>query len=163
RRRPAPPAPAPATGGRSAVRAWRAVPVGCGIRSRRVRDLAPGGASWARRYTSAPANAPISDDRTDLPGHDPAPERLLGETGLRADPAAGPRSRCRHLPPGDLPARAGARAMECGLRAALAPSHRRPLRREPQPPAALLPVPGGDEAQPGQHRRAVLRLAEGAG
>ena len=24
---------------------------------------------------------------------------------------------------------------------------RRPLRREPEPPAALLPVPGGDEAQ----------------
>src|SRR5690606_8289422 len=31
-----------------------------------------------------------------------------------------------------------------------------------QPPAALLPVPGGDEAQPRQHRRAVLRLAQGA-
>jgi hypothetical protein len=37
--------------------------------------------------------------------------------------------------------------------------HRRPLRREPQPPAALLPVPGGDEAQSRQHPGAVPRLA----
>src|SRR3546814_8617917 len=49
------------------------------------------------------------------------------------------------------------------LRAALPPPHRRPLRPEPQPPAALLPVPGGDEALARQHRRAVLRVAEGTG
>src|SRR5690606_7692372 len=98
----------------------------------------------------------------DLPAADPAPERLLGGAGLRADPATRPGGRCRHLPSGHLPALARAGAMECRLRAALPPSDRRPLRREPQPPAALLPVPGGDEAQPRQHRRAVLRLAQGA-
>ena len=36
--------------------------------------------------------------------------------------------------------------MERRLRAALAPAEGRALRREPQPPAALLPVPGGAEA-----------------
>jgi glycyl-tRNA synthetase alpha chain len=32
----------------------------------------------------------------------------------------------------------------------------RSLRREPEPPAALLPVPGGDEAEPGEHPGALL-------
>ena len=44
------------------------------------------------------------------------------------------------------------------LRPAFAPPGRRPLRREPQPPAALLPVPGG-EAQPGQHPGSVPGVA----
>jgi UDP-N-acetylglucosamine enolpyruvyl transferase len=35
------------------------------------------------------------------------------------------------------------------LRAAVAPPEGRPLRREPEPPAALLPVPGGAEAGAG--------------
>src|SRR5690606_40925836 len=96
----------------------------------------PRGARWPRRYTSGPVNTPISDDRTDLPGHDHAPQRLLGEAGLRADPAAGPRGRCRHLPSGHLPARAGAGAVERGLRAAFAAPDRRPLRRKSEPPAA---------------------------
>ena len=36
--------------------------------------------------------------------------------------------------------------MERGLRAAVAPAERRPLRREPEPAAALLSVPGDPEA-----------------
>src|SRR3546814_574967 len=80
-----------------------------------------------------------------------------------AGAAARPRSRRRHLPPGHLPALARPGAVERRLRAALPPPHRRPLRPEPQPPAALLPVPGGDEALARQHRRAVLRVAEGTG
>jgi glycyl-tRNA synthetase alpha subunit len=36
--------------------------------------------------------------------------------------------------------------VERRLRAAVAPPEGRPLRREPEPPAALLPVPGGAEA-----------------
>ena len=38
----------------------------------------------------------------------------------------------------------------------------RPLRREPEPAAALLPVPGGAEAGAGRHPRALPRLARGA-
>ena len=49
------------------------------------------------------------------------------------------------------------------LRAAVAPAKGRPLRREPEPPAALLPVPGGAEAGAGRHPRAVSRLAEALG
>ena len=46
-------------------------------------------------------------------------------------------------------ARTRSQALERGLRAALAPAQGRPLRREPQPPAALLPVPGDHEAVSG--------------
>jgi glycyl-tRNA synthetase alpha chain len=49
------------------------------------------------------------------------------------------------------------------LRAALAPPQGRPLRREPEPPAALLPVPGGAEAGAGKHPGALPRLAARAG
>ena len=52
----------------------------------------------------------------------------------------------RHLPPGDHAARARAEAVERGLCAAVAPAEGRPLWREPQPAAALLPVPGDPEA-----------------
>src|SRR5690606_15838051 len=132
------------------------------------RGSVPAGPAAARSAailarSRKPPNPAPDDDRTHLPGTDCPPRRVLGGAGLRADPAVGPGGRRRHLPPGHLPARAGARAVERGLRAAFAPPHRRPLRREPQPPAALLPVPGGDEAQSRQHRRAVLRLAEGTG
>ena len=48
-------------------------------------------------------------------------------------------------------ARARPQALERGLRAALAPAQGRPLRREPQPAAALLPVPGDHEAVAGRH------------
>ena len=43
----------------------------------------------------------------------------------------------------------GARAVARRLRAAEPASVRWALRREPQPPAALLPVPGHHEAEPG--------------
>ena len=55
-----------------------------------------------------------------------------------------------HVPHGHDAARARARRVAVRLRAALPPSHRRPLRREPQPHAALLPVPGHPEAFAGQ-------------
>ena len=44
----------------------------------------------------------------------------------------------------------GPEALERRLCAALAPAEGRPLRREPQPAAALLPVPGDPEAVAGQ-------------
>ena len=52
----------------------------------------------------------------------------------------------RHDPHGDVPALDRARALGRGLPAALPPPHRRPLRRQPQPPPALLPVPGAAQA-----------------
>ena len=45
----------------------------------------------------------------------------------------------------------GPEALERGLRPALAPAQGRPLRREPQPAAALLPVPGDPEAVAARH------------
>jgi tetrameric-type glycyl-tRNA synthetase alpha subunit len=64
----------------------------------------------------------------------------------------------RHLPARDRP-----RALARRLRAAVAPPEGWPLRREPEPHAALLPVPGGAEAGAGKHPRPVPRLAEALG
>src|SRR5690606_3038935 len=115
------------------------------------------------RYTGPPFLATGADAGTDLPAAHPEAQRLLGRAGLRAGAAARPGSRRRHVPPGHLPALARPGAVERSLRAALPPPNRRPLRPEPQPPAALLPVPGGDEALARQHRRVVPRLAQGTG
>ena len=56
-------------------------------------------------------------------------------------------------------ARARARTVAHRVRAAVAPADRRPLRREPEPPAALLPVPGHPQAEPRRRARPLLRLA----
>ena len=56
-------------------------------------------------------------------------------------------------------ARARPGAVAHGVRPAVAAAHRRPLRREPEPAAALLPVPGHPQAVPGRRAGAVLRLA----
>ena len=57
----------------------------------------------------------------------------------------------------DHAARARARAVERRLRPALPPPDRRPLRREPQPAAALLPVSGDPEAEPARPAGALSR------
>ena len=49
----------------------------------------------------------------------------------------------------------GPEALERLLRAAFAPAQGRPLRREPEPAAALLPVPGDHEAVAGEHPRSL--------
>ena len=67
-----------------------------------------------------------------------------------------------HLPHRHLPARARPGAVARRLRAAVAPPQGRPLRREPEPAAALLPVPGGPEALAARHPRPLPRLARGA-
>ena len=61
--------------------------------------------------------------------------------------------------PGDHAARARAEALERGLCAALAPAEGRPLRRESQPAAALLPVPGDHEAVAAEPSGAVSEVA----
>ena len=67
-----------------------------------------------------------------------------------------------HEPHRDLPARPRPRAVEGRLRAAEPTAEGRPLRREPEPAAALLPVPGGAQARAGRHPRPLPRLARGA-
>src|SRR5918996_4628010 len=81
-----------------------------------------------------------------VPGPDSSASALLGRPGLR-DPAA-----LRHggrrgdVSSGDHIAGARAEALERGLRAALAAAEGWPLRREPEPATALLPVSGDPEA-----------------
>ena len=97
-----------------------------------------------------------------VPANHPAPAVVLGRARLRAAPALRHGGRCRHEPHRDLPARARPRAVEGRLRAAEPAPQGRPLRREPEPAAALLPVPGGAQAGAGRHPRPLPRLARGA-
>ena len=85
-----------------------------------------------------------------LPATDPQAADLLGCARLRAAAALRHGGRRRHQPHRDVPARARARALEGGLRAAEPAPEGRPLRREPESAAALLPVPGGAEAGAGR-------------
>src|SRR5918993_4987022 len=83
-----------------------------------------------------------------LPGPDPHVASLLERARLRARPAVRHGNGRGDLSSIDRLARPGPEPVEGGLCAAVAPTDRRPLRREPQPPRALLPVPGGAEAEP---------------
>src|SRR6478735_6677920 len=149
--------------GRSKALAFKS---GESLENRVKKTGAPILARFSERAASAPARAqrtPTHVRSHHLPDPHPTPQRLLGGTGVRAHPAARPRSRRRHVPPGHVPACSRPRAVECRLRAALPASRRRPLRREPQPPAALLPVPGGDEAESAEHPGALPGFAGRAG
>src|SRR6056297_250513 len=73
---------------------------------------------------------------------------------------------CAMLQPYDMEVGAGTfhpattlRSLGSGLRAALAPAHRRTLWREPEPPAALLPVSGADKAVAARSAGSLPRLA----
>ena len=85
----------------------------------------------------------------ELPGYSSASARLLVGSGLPDPAALRRRDGRRHLPPRHHAARAGPPTLGRRLRAALPPAERWPLRRKPQPPAALLSVPGDHEAEPG--------------
>ncbi|VFT29378.1 Uncharacterised protein [Pseudomonas aeruginosa] len=98
--------------------------------------------------------------RAHLPRPDSRPAELLGRAGLRGAAALRHGSGRRHLPHRDFPPRHRPGDLERRLRPAEPPSHRRPLWREPQPPAALLPVPGGPQAKPGELPGTLPRLAE---
>ncbi len=106
---------------------------------------------------------PIDTRCVDLSRLDPCSATVLGRTGLRHPPAPRYGSRRGHLPPRHLPAGDWPRNLERCLRSAFPPSNRRPLRRKPQPPAALLPVSGGDEALPQQPTGSLPRLVEAFG
>src|SRR5581483_4130755 len=81
-----------------------------------------------------------------VPGLHPRAPAVLGRAGLRDSAALRHGDGRRHLPSGDYAARAGPQAVECRLCAAVAPAQGWPLRREPEPDAALLPVPGHPQA-----------------
>src|SRR3546814_20438353 len=78
-------------------------------------------------------------------------------------PADGHGNGRRHVSLGDLPACGRPRAMEYRLRTTEPSPDRWPLRRKPEPPAALLPVSGADEAEPGQHPGSVSTVAAATG
>ncbi len=96
-----------------------------------------------------------------LPGPDPHAAAPLGEARLHHRPAVRSRGRRRHHGPVHLPARARPRAVERGLRAALAPPRRRPLRREPEPALPAPPVPGDPQAGAEERAGALPRVAQG--
>ena len=85
-----------------------------------------------------------------VPGHRHEPRSTTGQPGLRCcspyDGAVGAGTNHTATTLRSLPSNSD--TWRILLRAGLPPSHRRPLRREPQPPAVLLPVPGAHEAQP---------------
>ena len=101
------------------------------------------------------------EPRALLPGPDPDAAALLGGAGLRHPAALRHGGGRRHLPPGHDLAGAGPEALARRLCAALAPAQGRALWREPQPAAALLPVPGDPEAEPAGPAGALSRLAGG--
>src|SRR3954471_23676924 len=99
----------------------------------------------------------------DLPAAGPEPAGLLGQAGLRGAPALRHGSRRRHLAYRNVPAFTRARAMARGLRATVAASEGRALRREPEPAEALLPVPGGAQAVATGHPRPLPGFARSGG
>ena len=90
-------------------------------------------------------------------------QAFLGGAGMRAAAALRRGSGRRHHVPGDVSARAGAQALQGGLRAALAAAGRRTLRRESQPAFQAHAVPTDSEAAAGECAGAVSRIARSHG
>ena len=109
-------------------------------RKRAFHQQRPNELQIRRRFAAAHAPGTL------VPGAHPGAAALLGGLGLRHPAALRHGGGRRHLSPGDDLARARAEAVERRLCAAVAPAEGRPLRREPEPPAALLSVPGDPEA-----------------
>src|SRR5690606_35482976 len=82
----------------------------------------------------------------ELPRADFCSKPLLGGAGVRGGPALRYGSGGWNVSPVHFPAGPGTRAPENRLRAAVPPAYRRALLREPQPPAALLPISGDPQA-----------------
>src|SRR5258706_13398289 len=98
-----------------------------------------------------------------LPATGPDAAGLLGPTRLRHSPAVrhgGGRGNIAH---GDLSALPRPRAVARRVRATVAPAEGRPLWREPEPPAALLPVPGRAQALAPRDPRSLPRIARSGG
>src|SRR3546814_16660430 len=89
---------------------------------------------------------PLGGVANELSGADSHAPALLVGARLRHPPALRHGGGRRHVSSGDDVTRARARAVARGLCSAVAPAIRRTLRREPEPPPALLPVSGYPEA-----------------
>src|SRR6185503_16848775 len=124
---------------------------------------------FPHRYTSRPVKKTLENAfkpcrnaagyaAPHLSGADLRAAKILGGPGLRHSPAIRHGNGRRHLSHGHLPARHWSRAMVGRVCAAFAPPHRWPLWRQPVPPAALLPVPGGDQTVAARDPRPVPRL-----
>ena len=86
-------------------------------------------------------------------------QQFWASAGLR-DPAALRHGSGRgHVPSGDDAARARTEDVERRLCAAVATAERRALRREPEPDAALLSVPGDHEAVTARYPRSLSQVA----
>ena len=92
--------------------------------------------------------------QADVPGHHHEPAALLGRARAASScsPTTARWAPARSTPPPRCAA-LGPNAWRTCYVAAVPPSRRRPLRREPQPHAALLPVPGHLEALARSTRR----------
>src|SRR6185369_6400663 len=125
-------------------------------------------AAYTRSFTRHPyVRSPPKHARTRAtpfaPAHDPRARAVLGRARVR-DPAALPlRGGRGHVQSGHVPALARAGAMARRLRGAVPPSERRPLRREPEPLPAVLPIPGAAEARAGRRCGRLLPVARGDG
>ena len=89
--------------------------------------------------------------RFDLSGAAAGARGLLVAEGMRAAAALRHGGGRRHLPPRHLPARHRPGSVGGCASSSLPETFGRTLWREPQPAAALLPVPGGDEAFAARH------------
>src|SRR6218665_2857284 len=114
-----------------------------------------------------PAGSPVDDLSARpygppefVPGTYPDAAALLGRAGLRDPAALRHADGRRYVPHREEAGRAWPQALEGRLCAALAPAQGRPLRREPQPAAALLPVPGDPEAVARQHPGTLPGIAQ---
>src|SRR5204862_1079532 len=95
-------------------------------------------------------------------GTDPQAAELLGGERLRPAAALRHGNGRWHVPYRDVPARDRPRTLARRLRAALAATQGRALRRQPQPPAALLPVSGRAETFAGGDPGYLPGIARGA-
>ena len=93
-----------------------------------------------------------------VPGSDPASAGILGGGGLRDRAAVPHGGRRGHDEPRDDLALPRSRAVVHGVRRAEYSPDRWPLRGEPVPPAALLPVSGPDQAVAGRYSGVVSAL-----
>src|SRR5215472_4141491 len=133
----------------------------------KVRALTPMGVAVtfrARSRKPAQCTAHVRSSRPHasralVPGPDPRPAALLGGPWLRDPAALRHGGRRRHVSPGDHAARARTEAVERRLCAAVAAAQGRALRREPDPPAALLSVPGDPQTLAARHPGPLSRLA----
>src|SRR5688572_26644617 len=120
-------------------------------------------------YTLPPlASVPSDGEKpsptaADLPGPDPCAAAVLGPAGLRAAAALRHGDGCGDVPHGHVPAGRRPGAVERRVRSALASPDRWALRREPVSRAAVLPVPGGDQAIATEFHRPLPGISRGGG